>query len=92
MPKAIQSVVVPSAHKTPSDHSAAKAATPPDLIFENHFSIFLIRPVSPAGKTWLDENVGDEETQTWGGAIVCEPRYIDAIAYGAIQAGLVISQ
>ena len=61
-----------------------------DLIFENHFSIFLIRPVSDAGQAWLDENVGDENTQVFGNAIVCEPRYAPAIAEGAIQAGLAV--
>ncbi len=59
-----------------------------DLIFENHFSLFLIRPVSPAGQTWLDENVGDENTLTFGGAVVCEPRYVEAIVHGAIETGL----
>jgi len=61
-----------------------------DLIFENHFSLFLIRPVSPAGQAWLDENVGDENTQTFGGAVVCEPRYVEAIAHGAVEAGLAV--
>jgi hypothetical protein len=60
-----------------------------DLLFENHFSVFLIRPVSPAGQSWLDENVGDSETMTFGGAIVCEPRYVDAIYHGAVRTGLV---
>jgi len=63
----------------------------PDLIFENHFSLFLIRPVSSIGKQWLDENVGDENTLTFGGAIVCEPRYVEAIAHGAIEAGLAVA-
>jgi len=62
-----------------------------DLIFENHGSLFLIRPLSPAGQTWLDENVGDAETLTFAGAVVCEPRYVDAVTYGAVQAGLVVS-
>jgi hypothetical protein len=61
---------------------------PVDLVFENHFSLFLIRPVSPIGKTWLDENVGDENTLTFGGAVVCEPRYTEAIWRGAKAAGL----
>jgi hypothetical protein len=61
-----------------------------DLLFENHFSLFLIRPVSPAGKTWLDENIGDENTLTFGGAIVCEPRYVEPIYFGAVQAGLAV--
>ena len=61
----------------------------PDIIFENYFSIFLIRPVSPAGQSWLDENVGDSGTLTFGGAVVCEPRYVEAIYRGAIADGLV---
>jgi hypothetical protein len=61
----------------------------PDLSFENHFSIFLIRPLSSAGQSWLDENVGNDETLTWGGAVVCEPRYVGPIYRGAIDAGLV---
>ncbi len=61
-----------------------------DLVFENHFSLFLIRPVSPAGQSWLDENVGDENTLTFGGAVVCEPRYVEAIVLGAQSDGLVV--
>jgi hypothetical protein len=61
-----------------------------DLIFENHFSLFLIRPVSPFGQIWLDENVGDSETLVFGGAIVCEPRFVEAIVLGAIDAGLAV--
>jgi hypothetical protein len=61
-----------------------------DLAFENHGSLCLIRPVSPLGKTWLDENVGDENTMTFGGAVVCEPRYCPAIYQAAIEAGLVV--
>src|SRR5258705_9005062 len=61
-----------------------------DLIFENHFSLFPIRPVSPAGQSWLDENVGDENTLIFGGAIVFEPRYVEAIVHGAIEAGLAV--
>ena len=57
---------------------------------ENHGSLFLIRPVSQSGQLWLDENVGDENTLTFGGAIVCELRYVEAIAQGAVQAGLVV--
>jgi hypothetical protein len=60
-----------------------------DIIFENHDSLFLIRPVSPAGQTGLDESVGDENTLTFGGAIVCEPRYVLDVCRGAVDAGLV---
>ena len=61
-----------------------------DLVFENHFSLFLIRPISPAGQVWLDENVGDENTLKFGGAVVCEPRYVEAIVRGAQSDGLAV--
>ncbi|MBZ5662384.1 MAG: hypothetical protein LAO08_18435 [Acidobacteriia bacterium] len=62
-----------------------------DITFENHGSIVLIRGLSAAGQTWLDENVGDDETQYFGGAIAAEPRYVEAIAQGAIENGLEIA-
>lgn len=62
-----------------------------DLVFENHFSLFLIRPVSSTGQSWLDENVGGEDTLTFGKAVVCEPRYVEAILHGAIDAGLEVA-
>lgn len=61
-----------------------------DLIFENHVSIVLIRPVSPVGQAWLDENVGDENTLTFGDAVVCEPRCVQAIVLGAQSDGLAV--
>ncbi|PYX69051.1 MAG: hypothetical protein DMG78_23200 [Acidobacteria bacterium] len=75
---------------SPTGETPPSASAPTcDLIFENHLSLFLIRPVSQAGKTWLDENVGDENTLTFGGAVVCEPRYIENIFLGATADGLV---
>jgi hypothetical protein len=62
-----------------------------DLVFENHLSLFLIRPVSFTGQSWLDENVGNESTLTFGNAVVCEPRYVEAILQGAIAAGLEVA-
>lgn len=63
---------------------------PVDIQLENCGSIFLIHGVSDAGQAWLDENVGNDETQYWGKAVVCEFRYVADVAYGAIQAGLVV--
>lgn len=60
-----------------------------DIQFESHGSIILIRGVSDAGKAWLDENVGNDETQHFGNAIAAEPRYCLPIYQGAIEAGLV---
>ena len=58
-----------------------------DLLFENYFSLFLIRPTSPAGKTWLDENIADD-AQTLGDAVACEGRFVEAIYHGAVADGL----
>src|SRR6266436_5757612 len=62
-----------------------------DLVFENHLSLFLIRPVSFTGQSWLDENVDNEDTLTFGGAVVCEGRYVESILRGAIAAGLEVA-
>lgn len=61
-----------------------------DIQFESQGSIVLIRGLSKAGQTWLDQNVGDDETQYFGNAIAAEPRYCPAIAEGATEAGLVV--
>jgi hypothetical protein len=62
-----------------------------DITFENHGSIVLIRGLSEAGQTWLDENAGDDETQYFGNAIAAEPRYVESILRGALAAGMVIA-
>jgi hypothetical protein len=62
----------------------------PDLIFENYLSLFLIRPASPLGSSWLDENViGEGTILLFGGAVPCESRYVLPIFEGAIKDGLV---
>ena len=61
---------------------------PPDILFENYGSLFLLRPVSAAGQTWLDENTADDAL-TIGGAVACEIRYVEDIFLGAIGDGLV---
>jgi hypothetical protein len=73
--------------KTPFETSGNSPTV--DLFFENHGSIFLIRPVSPSGQNFLDEKVGDSETLTFGRAVVCEPRYVEAVYRGALAEGLV---
>jgi hypothetical protein len=74
--------------KDSNEFKTSGGSPPVDLEFENHLSIFLIRPISPAGQAFLDENVGDENTLTFGGTVVCEPRY-ESILHGAISDGLV---
>jgi hypothetical protein len=62
----------------------------PDILVENHGSVFLLRPVSPVGQTWLQENVIGDETQLFGNAVVCEPRYVADIVLGARGEGLLV--
>lgn len=61
-----------------------------DIAFENHGSIVLIRGLSEAGHVWLDENIGNDETQYFGNAIAPEPRYCSAIILGAQRDGLAV--
>ncbi len=72
-----------------NEHPATESR-PADISVENHGSVFLVRGLSEAGKTWLDQNVGDNETQRFGDAIACEPRYVSQVAQGAVEAGLVV--
>ncbi len=62
----------------------------PDILVENHGSVFLLRPASSVGQAWLQENVIGEETQLFGNAVVCEPRYVADIVFGARGEGLVL--
>jgi len=62
-----------------------------DASVENHGSIVLVRPWSKTAKAWLAENVVNEETQHWAGAIVVEPRYVDDLVAGMRGDGLTVS-
>jgi len=56
------------------------------LRIENHGSIVLIRPSDDVERDWLRENVS-EESQWWSGALAVEPRYVDDLRTGLIEAG-----
>jgi hypothetical protein len=40
-----------------SSPSKVDSPTPPDFLLENHFSIFLLSPISPAGFAWIQEHL-----------------------------------
>lgn len=61
-----------------------------DIAIQNHGSIVLLRPCTPAGDAWLDEHLA-EDRQRWGAATVCEPRYVRDIVDGARDDGLVVA-
>jgi hypothetical protein len=70
--------------------AAKKTLVPPDIIVENHGSVALLRPMTDAGREWIDENVPTEGWQWLGGALSCEPRYVENIVEGATGDGLVV--
>lgn len=56
----------------------------PDFKIENHGSIILMQPLTGSADEWLRENTDG----TWyGGALVVEPRYIEALLEGVALAG-----
>jgi hypothetical protein len=60
-----------------------------DFIVENHGSIFLLRPLTPAAHSWIESNL-PEDRLTFGNAVVVEHRYIAEIVRGAQTDGLVL--
>jgi hypothetical protein len=63
----------------------------PDFVCENHFSLFLLRPVSPAAFSWIEEYLPPDRL-TFGNAVVIEPRYVWAILVGLQDDGLVVTR
>jgi len=58
-----------------------------DAWFEDHGSICLVRPASPAGEGWIDEYL-PEDAMWFGGAVAVEPRYVESIWSGMVEDGL----
>jgi hypothetical protein len=62
---------------------------PVDVRIENHFSVYLLLPLTYVGRDWLRSHVASD-AQWFGDALVCEPRYVADIAKGAVDDGLVV--
>jgi len=82
-----------SSHK---DSFVASGSSPtsndgPDFRCENHGSIFLLRPISPAGFAWIEEHLPPDRI-TFGNAVVIEPRYVWAILVGLQEDGLEVTR
>jgi len=58
-----------------------------DFQIENHGSVVMVRPLNDAARAWVDENVGLEDWQWLGGAFACEPRMVEHLAAGMVDAG-----
>jgi hypothetical protein len=61
-----------------------------DLTFMDHGTIVTMRPDTDAGREWVETNIPDD-AMTFGGAIVIEHRYANAIIDGAANDGLEVS-
>ena len=66
------------------------ASQPSDAVVTNHGSICLMYPATDAARSWLGENIA-EDAQWWGHSLAIEPRYVEDIAEGMRDAGLVVS-
>jgi hypothetical protein len=58
-----------------------------DVRIENHGSLFIFQPLTPAAQAWIEDNVSDESTW-WGGGLIVEPRYARDLAAGMLANGL----
>jgi hypothetical protein len=77
-------------HKT-EFQSSGTSPTGPDFVLENHFSIFLLRPLSESAKAWVKEFIGpDNGFQPYFPTIVIESRYVGPILDGIRESGLVL--
>jgi hypothetical protein len=75
------------------DSFAASGSSPTrsDFICENHLSIFLLRPISPAAFAWIEEHLPPDRL-TFGNAVVIEPRFVWAILVGLQEHGLMVTR
>ena len=64
---------------------------PPDFLVENHFSIFLVRPLTESARTWLEHNIEAAGSfQPYWPTVVVEPRYVAVILEGIRNDGLAV--
>ena len=75
-----------------NDSFAASGSSPtPDFFCENHGSIFLLRPISPAAFAWIEEHLPPDRV-TFGNAVAVDHRCIWAIIVGIQDDGLVVTR
>lgn len=75
-----------------NDSYIASGSSPtPDFFCENHSSVFLLRPVSPAGFSWIAEHLPPDRL-TFGNAVAIDHRCIWAILAGLQDDGLVVTR
>lgn len=58
----------------------------PDIVIENHFTLFLARPENGDASDWLQESA-PRDALFFGGALVIEARYVAGFVEAAAEAG-----
>jgi hypothetical protein len=78
---------------SPTVGSKSRPKTRPDFSFQNHGSICILTPITPAAKDWFNEHVAvdNPETLFWAGGIAIEPRYVPDIVSGIQSDGLSVA-
>ncbi len=65
----------------------------PDIQTENHGSIILLRPLTDAAISWVNEHIGsDNGYQPYWPTVLAEPRYVTEIVLGAHRDGLTVGE
>jgi hypothetical protein len=74
------------------DSFVASGSSPTvDFLCENHGSVYLLRPITPAAFEWMEEHLPADRLN-FGNAVVIEPRYVWAILVGLQDDGLVVTR
>ena len=63
-----------------------------DVEIRNEGSLVTFRPVTWAGRAWIDEHVTSEEWQWLGSALCVETRYAGDIIEGMTNEGLEVEE
>lgn len=63
-----------------------------DVEVENHFSLFIFRPLTPVGEAWIEENVSREGFHPNWPTLVVEHRYAANLADGMSRDGLSVGR
>ena len=64
---------------------------PADFFIENHFSVYLLRPITASARGWLENNLDVAESfQPYWPTVVIEHRYVDTILEGIRNDGLAV--
>lgn len=64
----------------------------PDVEVTSDGSIARVVPRTAEARDWIDENVQTEEWMWFGGALCVEPRYLDDLTAGMMDAGLLVAE